>query len=46
VFGTKSGNRSVREDKLDCLAKSVRVNIKVVKWKGILKNNGGCENLV
>ena len=46
VFGIETGNRSVREIKLDHLAKSMSVNTNVVKWKGILKNSGGCENFV
>lgn len=34
VFKISSGNWSVREIMIDHLAKLMRVNIKVVKWKG------------
>lgn len=34
VFKISSGNWSVREITIDHLAKLMRVNIKVVKWKG------------
>lgn len=42
--GIKHGNAS--EIKLDPLAKGMRLNIIIVKWEAVLKNNDGCEHLV
>lgn len=42
--GIKRGNAS--EIKLDPLAKGMRLNIIIIKWEAVLKNNDGCEHLV